>query len=129
MKYLLEFLLNGSLNSEEGPVLSETLLEELLLKLDAEKFVSLCLTHSNSNILTISGGRLNYIVMFSDSNRFYELTKPENKGGEPILLRTGHSIGKFPSEMIMDPFTMMNILKEFFRSGKRLVDLNWKPLI
>ena len=128
MKYSLEFLIQRSLESEEGTVSSEQQLEHLFLKLDAEKFVSLALIHTNSNILTISGGRQQYVVMFSDINRIFELNNPSNKGEEPVLLRTGHSVGKFPSEMIMDPFTVMNIIREFYRNGTRLTDLNWKPL-
>lgn len=129
MKYSLEFLVSGSLDSEEGSIINESTLDSLLLRLDAEKYVSLVFTHSNLNILTISGGQQKYIIMFSDSSRFYELTNPSNKGGEPTLLRTGHSVGKFPSEMIIDPFTALHILKEFFRTGKRLANLNWAPLI
>lgn len=128
MKYSLEYLLNGSLDSEEGDVKSESAVEGLLLKLDAEKYVSLVFSHVNSNMLTVSGGQQKYVVMFLDSNRFYELVLPENKGDEPTLLRTGHTVGKFPAEMVADPFTTLRIIKEFYRTGKRLTDLNWKAL-
>ena len=111
MDYSLEYLSNGSLDSEEGTVANETALDSLLLKLDAEKYVSLVFTHANQNILTISGGQQKYVIMFSDINRFYELTHPGNKGDEPTLLRTGHSVGKFPAEMITDPFTALGVLK------------------
>ena len=128
MKYSLEYLNNKSLDSEEGTIVSESALDSLLLKLDAEKYVSLVFIHANTNILTVSGGKQNYIVMYSDSNRFFELTNPANRGGERVHLRTGHTIGKFPSEMIIDPFTALNIIKEFYKTGKRLPDLNWVPL-
>lgn len=128
MKYSLEYFQGKSLESEDGSVMNEGALDSLLVKLDAEKFVSLVFTHANANILTVSGGNQKYIVMFSDSDRIFELTNLVNKGGESTLLRTGHSIGKFPSEMIVDPFTTLSIIKEFYRTGKKLVDLNWVPL-
>lgn len=128
MKYTLEYLDKGSLVSEDGIVKDETQIETLMLKLDAEKYINLCFVFSNQNILTISGGKEQYIVMFSDSSNLYELNNPMNKGGDLILIRTGHTVGKFPREMVMDPFTTLNVIKEFYRSGKRHTDFNWKPL-
>tara|TARA_B110001454_G_scaffold16145_1_gene14572 strand:- start:56378 stop:56767 length:390 start_codon:yes stop_codon:yes gene_type:complete len=128
MKYTLEYLENGSLESEDGVAKSAAELESLMLKLDAEKYVNLCLVYSNQNILTVSGGRERYIVMFSDNSKFYELNNPMNRGGDIILIRTGHTVGKFPPEMVMDPFTTYSVIKEFFNTGKRHPDLNWKPL-
>lgn len=128
MKYTLEYLSNGSLIAEDGVAQNEAVLESLMLKLDAEKYVNLCFVYSNQNILTVSGGRQQYIVMFSDNSKFYELNNPMNRGGELILIRTGHTVGKFPPEMVMDPFTTLSVIKEFYHSGKRHADLNWKPL-
>jgi hypothetical protein len=129
MRYTIEYFSKGSLESDDGIIKTESELESLLLKLDAEKYVSIVFFHSTSHILTVSGGRQNYIIMFSDNNRFYELNMPENKGREPVILRTGHNVGKFPSEMVIDPFTTLNIMKEFFQTGRKLENLNWKPLI
>lgn len=128
MKYTLEYLEKGSLEADDGVAKSEAELESLMLKLDAERYVNLCLVYSNQNILTVSGGREQYIVMFSDNSKFYELNNPMNRGGDIILIRTGHTVGKFPPEMVMDPFTTFNVIKEFYHSGKRHADYNWKPL-
>jgi hypothetical protein len=128
MKYTLEYLEKGSLVADDGVAKNVSELEALMLKLDAEKYVNLCLVYSNQNILTISGGREQYIIMFSDNSKFYELNNPMNRGGDLILIRTGHTVGKFPSEMVMDPFTAYSVIKEFYASGKRHPDLNWKPL-
>ena len=128
MKYTLEYLEKGSLVSDDGVAKNVSELEALMLKLDAEKYVNLCLVYSNQNILTISGGREQYIIMFSDNNKFYELNNPMNRGGDLILIRTGHTVGKFPPEMVMDPFTTYSVIKEFYASGKRHPDLHWKPL-
>jgi len=128
MKYTLEYLEKGSLVSDDGVAKNVSELEALMLKLDAEKYVNLCLVYSNQNILTISGGREQYIIMFSDNNKFYELNNPMNRGGDLILIRTGHTVGKFPPEMVMDPFTTYSVINEFYTSGKRHPDLNWRPL-
>ncbi|MBL7557276.1 MAG: hypothetical protein JNM24_15725 [Bdellovibrionaceae bacterium] len=128
MKYTLEYLEKGSLVSHDGIVKNEAELETLMLKLDAEKYVNLCFVFSNQNILTVSGGREQYIVMFSDNSKFYELNNPINRGGDLVLIRTGHTVGKFPKEMVMDPFTTLGVIKEFYHSGKRHPDHNWKPL-
>lgn len=128
MKYTLEYLEKGSLVSADGVVQKESELESLLLKLDAEKYVNLCFVHENQNILTISGGRQQYIVMFSDASKFYELNNPANKGGDIILIRTGHTVGKFNPELVTDPFTALSILKEFYHRGYKHTDHNWKPL-
>jgi len=128
MNYTLEYLEKGSLVSADGIVKNEADLEMLMLKLDAEKYVNLCFVFSNQNILTVSGGREQYIVMFSDNSKFYELNNPLNKGADLIPIRTGHTVGKFPQELVMDPFTTLNVIKEFYHSGKRHSDFNWKPL-
>ncbi len=128
MQYTLEYLSNGSLESEDGEITSDSELEHLILKLDAEKYVSLVLIHKNANILTISGGRQQYIVLFADLIKMYELTNPINRGNPSISLRTGHTIGKFPAEMVIDTFTTYNLSKEFLHTGLRSQDLNWKPL-
>ena len=128
MKYTLEYLEKGSLEADEGVVTKESELESLLLKLDAEKYVNLCFVHENQNILTVSGGRQQYIVMFSDASKFFELTNPANKGGEIILIRTGHTVGRFNPELVTDPFTALSILKEFYSRGFKHPDHLWKPL-
>ncbi|MBL7546155.1 MAG: hypothetical protein JNL11_20210 [Bdellovibrionaceae bacterium] len=128
MKYTLEFITNGRMEDQDGIIKNESDLEPLVLKLDAEKYVNLAFTHGNKNILTISGGRQQYIVMYSDSDRFYELNNISATGDDLILIRTGHTIGKFPPKMVIDPFTVLKVLKEFYHTGVRSNDFGWKPL-
>lgn len=129
MEYSIEYLHKGSLDSEKGTVKNEAHLESLLLKLDAEKYVSLALFHKNENTMTISGGRQQYVVMMSNDSNVFELNTLANRGGEKISIRTGHTIGKFNPEMVNDPFTTLNVIKEFYNKGKPHPDYSWRKMI